>query len=81
MQNKATYGLNLSPTRANFQNVPIGPVFLRSNKFGHNDRRYAQVQISNNITVNSDEKLNKADIFHFFFHTCVKFFQQKMKKD
>ena len=73
MQNKATYGLNLSPTRANFQNVPIGPVFLRSNKFGHKDRMYAQVQINSKITVTSDEKLNKADIFHFFYHMCGTF--------
>ena len=38
MQNKATYGLSRSPTRAHFQNVPKRPVFLRSNKFGHKDR-------------------------------------------
>ena len=71
-QANATYGLSLSPIRANFQKVPRNPFLFLSNNDGHNDLRYAQVQTSNRRTVNSDWKLNNADIF--IFYICYQLF-------
>ena len=60
----ATYGLNLSPIRANFQNVPRKPVLFLSKRDGQIDLKYAHVQTASRSTVSNDWKWNKADIFY-----------------
>ena len=63
-QANATYGLNLSPIRANFQNVPRKPVLFLSKRDGQIDLKYAHVQTASRSTVSNDWKWNKADIFY-----------------
>ena len=63
-QANATYGLNLSPIRANFQNVPRNPVLFLSKRDGQIDLKYAHVQTASRSTVSNDWKWNKADIFY-----------------
>ena len=48
--------------RANFQNVPKGPVLFLSSRVGHMDLMYAHVQMINNKHVNKAWKLKIADI-------------------
>ena len=66
-QANATYGLNLSPIRANFQNVPRKPVLFLSKRDGQIDLKYAHVQTASRSTVSNDWKWNKADIFMKLF--------------
>lgn len=57
----ATYGLNLSPILANFQNTPKAPVLFLFNNVGQVEWTYVHVHINNSMTWRSDWKLNNAD--------------------
>lgn len=60
-QPMATNGLNLSPTRANFQKMPKAPDFLLFRMAGAVEWMYVHVQMRRRITWRSDWKLNNAD--------------------
>ena len=57
----ATYGLSLSPIRANFQKTPSAPVLFLSSNAGQVACTYVQVQMAKRMTRSNDWKLKSAD--------------------